>query len=103
MSPARRLGRAGEAAVGIIGPKIRIPIPGTSRTRIPDQLTATGLGEVKNVQVLSFTQQLRDFSSYARTTGRTFELYVRATTRLSGPLQEAVARGDIILREIPGS
>jgi len=30
-----------------------------------------------------------------------FELYVRANTRLSGPLQEAVARGDIMLREIP--
>ena len=101
MTLARRLGRAGEAAVGIVGPKIRIPIPGTSRTRVPDQLTATSLVEVKNVQALTFTQQLRDFSSYARVTGRTFELYVRANTRLSGPLQEAVARGDIILREIP--
>ncbi len=78
-----------------------IAVPGTSRTRVPDQLTATSLVEVKNVQALTFTQQLRDFSSYARATGRTFELYVRANTRLSGPLQEAVARGDIILREIP--
>jgi len=103
MTISRRLGRAGETAVGIVGPKIRIPIPGTSRIRVPDQLTATILIEVKNVQALSFTQQLRNFSSYASATGRTFELYVRANTRLSGPLQEAIVRGDIILREIPGT
>jgi hypothetical protein len=100
---AVRVGQAGEDAVRAandIGPKVIIDVAG--RTRIPDGLTPTVLSEVKNVQSLSYTQQLRDFAAYAQQTGRQFDLYVRPDTRLSGPLQDAVRRGDINLRIIPG-
>jgi hypothetical protein len=57
---------------------------------------------VKNVGSLSYTNQLRDFAAYARANpGWTFDLYVRPTTQLSGPLQQAIANGDIALRFIP--
>jgi RHS repeat-associated protein len=100
---ARQLGQAGEDAVGITGPKTQIQIPGTDRIRIPDQLTDTTLTEVKNVANQSFTQQLQDFSTYAQQTGRSFDLYVRPSTQLSGPLQQAIANGQISLKFIPGA
>jgi hypothetical protein len=96
------VGQAGEAAVRAavnIGPKEAIKVAG--RTRIPDGLTRTVLSEVKNVKSLSFTQQLRDFSSFAQQTGRRFDLFVRPGTQLSGPLQQAVQQGTINLRFIP--
>ena len=96
-------GQVGENAVGIVGPKTRINIPGTNRTRIPDHLTGTTLCEVKNVRRLSYIQQLRDFAAFARQNGLEFELWVRSNTQLSGPLQAAIARGEIVLRLIPGS
>jgi RHS repeat-associated protein len=97
------VGQAGEKAVGINGAKTKIPIPGTTRNRIPDRLTPTTLSEVKNVASLSYTKQLRDFATYARHHNLIFELWVRSTTRLSGPLQEAIRRGEIVLRIIPGT
>ncbi|MBI1923553.1 hypothetical protein HYR99_04815 [Candidatus Poribacteria bacterium] len=96
------MGQAGEKAVGIVGPKTRIQILGTTRTRIPDQLTRTTLTEVKNVSSLSLTQQLRDFITFSKANHLRFELYVRFNTELSGPLQGAILRRDIILKEIPG-
>ena len=84
---AVRLGRAGEAAVRTaenIGPKVRIEVAG--RLRIPDGLTTKTLSEVKNVQSLSYTQQLRDFASYASQKGLRFNLWVRPMTQLSQPL-----------------
>ena len=96
---AHDLGTAGEAAAGIVKNTQRIPsATGTAAYRIPDALSATVLAEVKNVSRLSYTSQLRDYVAYAKQTGRTFELYVRSDTRLSVPLQQAVARGDIRLR-----
>ena len=61
------------------------------------------IGEVKNVGRLSFTRQLRDLSAFAKARGFTFELTVRAgnETRLSGPLQQAINAGDIVLRRLP--
>lgn len=60
-------GNAGEAAAGIIKNTTRIPsASGTAAYRIPDQLTATVLGEVKNVKHLSYTAQLQDFVAYAQ-------------------------------------
>jgi RHS repeat-associated protein len=97
-----RVGQAGEAAVRAavdIGPKTAIQIAG--RTRIPDGLTSTVLSEVKNVGSLSYTQQLRDFAAYAGQNGLRFDLWVRPTTQLSGPLADEVARGAINLRFIP--
>lgn len=97
-----RIGGDGETAVKAafsIGAKFRIAING--RTRIPDGLTSTVLSEVKNVRTQGFTRQLRDFADFAQQTGRRFDLYVRPTTRLSGPLQDAIAQGTINLRLIP--
>lgn len=99
---ARQLGRAGEHAVGITGPKTAIQIPGSGQIRFPDALTESTLTEVKNVGSLSYTQQLRDFTTYSRANGLNFELWVRPTTELSGPLQQAIADGQITLRLIPG-
>jgi hypothetical protein len=80
-----RVGQAGEDAVRgayDIGPKTKIDVAG--RKRIPDGLTSTAVSEVKNVSSLRYSQQLRDFAHYAQQSGRSFDLYVRPTTRLSG-------------------
>jgi hypothetical protein len=101
---ARELGRAGELAAGIVKNTERIAsATGTAAYRIPDVLdhSAGIIGEVKNVGSLSYTSQLRDFAAYADTNGYSFELYVRPTTELSAPLQEAVSNGDIVLRYLP--
>ena len=100
---ARALGAEGEAAVGDIGPKVRINIPGTDRYRIPDGLTNATLSEVKNVRSLSYTQQLRDFAAFSQANGRQFDLYVRPSTQLSGPLLQARDAGIIIIKYIPGA
>ncbi|MBA3780533.1 MAG: DNRLRE domain-containing protein [Nocardioides sp.] len=97
-----RLGQAGEAAVRgayDIGPKATAQIGG--RTRIFDGLSDSAVSEVKNVGSQSLTLQLRDSLSYAQSTGRRFDLYVRQDTYLTGPLRDAIGRGDIALRSIP--
>ena len=101
---ARELGAAGEAAVGLNGSKVGIRIPGSNRLRFPDALNHASktLSEVKNVGKLSYTQQLRDFAAYASHNGMQFNLFVRPSTKLSGPLQTAVEVGEIILNVIPG-
>jgi RHS repeat-associated protein len=99
---ARSLGQAGEDAVGIVGPKVGIQIPGSGITRFPDQLVpGISLTEVKNVRYLSLTQQLRDYSAFAQQNNLQFNLFVRPTTILSGPLQNAVTGGVIKLFFIP--
>ena len=85
-------------SVADIGPKVAIDVAG--RTRIPDGLTSTVLS-VKNVSSLSYTQQLRDFAAHASANGLRFDLWVRPTTQLSGPLAQEVANGAINLRYIP--
>jgi RHS repeat-associated protein len=101
---AAQLGRAGEAAAGIVKNTERIAsATGTAAYRVPDALNhaARTIGEVKNVGSLSYTNQLRDFASYASRKGYTFELWVRPTTQLSGPLQQAISDGEISLRFLP--
>jgi len=56
------------------------------------------LTEVKNVARLSYTNQLRDFYWYANSTGRSFNLIVRANTTLSARLQAMVDAGVINLK-----
>jgi uncharacterized protein RhaS with RHS repeats len=98
---ARTLGAAGEAASGLVKNTLHIPsATGTAAYRIPDGLTATTLSEVKNVAKLSLTNQLRDFAAFARETGRSFELYIRPNTELSGPLQQFIKDNEIILRTL---
>jgi hypothetical protein len=77
-------------------------LSGTASYRIPDELTSTALGEVKNVANLSHTNQLRDFAAYAQQEGLMFNLDVRGSTTLSGPLQDAVSAGQInLIRNLP--
>lgn len=98
---ARALGVAGEQAVGV-GSKTRIPsLTGTAKYRIPDQLTSTTLGEVKNVSHLSLTRQLTDFHLYSQQNGLQFILHTRPTTTFSGPLQNLINNGSIIVKPIP--
>ena len=61
------------------------------------------LSEIKNVAKQSFTKQLRDFSAIAKSEGLQFELYVRSTTKLTGPLLEQIHKKNIILKFIPGT
>lgn len=103
-SLARRLGNVGESAANIIKNTERIPsLTGTANYRIPDVLdrAAGVIGEVKNVQNLSYTSQIRDFVSYGQQSGLRFELIVRPTTQITAPLQEAVSQGNIFLRFLP--
>jgi len=72
------------------------------RARIPDGLRpGESLSEVKNVDRLSFTRQLRDYAEYARSEGLRFDLYTRPSTRLSRPLQDAIDSGTINHLHIP--
>ena len=101
LAEARALGVAGEQAVGV-GSKTRIPsLTGTAKYRIPDQLTSTTLGEVKNVSHLSLTRQLTDFHLYSQQNGLQFILHTRPTTTFSGPLQNLINNGSIIVKPIP--
>jgi len=97
---ARTLGRAGEAAVGVGKHGTRIPSTTGAAYRVPDILNfeTRVLGEVKNVSRLSYTGQLRDFLNFSQQNNLRFDLYVRPTTKLSGPLRDAVSRGDINLK-----
>ncbi|HET6889848.1 MAG TPA: putative toxin, partial [Pyrinomonadaceae bacterium] len=99
---AGQLGKEGEAAVRgahEIGEKAKLTING--RGRIPDGLSKDALSEVKNVEKLSFTRQLRDYSQYATDEKLRFDLYLRPTTKVSGPLQEAFDKGLINRLDIP--
>jgi hypothetical protein len=103
MARVARLGREGEAAVGIVGPKVRITVPGTSRSRVPDYIDRLVLKEVKNVAKLGYTKQIKDYLAIAQSRNVPFELWVRPSTQLSTPLSRAIARGDITRKFIPGT
>jgi hypothetical protein len=63
------VGKAGEAASGLIKNTSRIPsLSETASYRIPDGLDKANkvLSEVKNVNSLSYTNQLKDFASFAK-------------------------------------
>jgi Flp pilus assembly pilin Flp len=95
-----RVGQAGERAAGITKNTNKIQING--RTRIPDELNATTLGEVKNVKYQHLSTQLKDDLAYAQQNRLQFNLYVRRDTRLSGPLQELVDSGQLnLIRNLP--
>ncbi|MDY7080496.1 MAG: putative toxin [Chloroflexota bacterium] len=103
-SSPNAIGRVGERAAGVAGPKARIrSVLDPTTYRVPDQLddTAQILREVKNVARLSYTSQLRDYALWAQQEGYRFILVVRQTTELSGPLRGAVQRGEIILEYLP--
>lgn len=98
------VGKAGEAAVratGMIGPKPNMAIEMSGRLRIPDGLTNTVLSEVKNVQRLSFTQQLRDYLAFAEEHGLRFDLWYRPGAHMSPRLEQAIAEGRVNPIPIP--
>ncbi|HEX2926207.1 MAG TPA: putative toxin [Ruminiclostridium sp.] len=101
---ARQLGKEGEDAAGIVNAKQRIPsLSGTAKYRIPDELLQDQkiLREIKNVSSQSYTNQLKDFNAWAKqNNGYQFILEVRPGAKLSGPLQEAINNGEIILKNI---
>ena len=93
------VGKAGEQAAGINGPKQPIDI--NSRIRIPDGLTDSTLTEVKNVKYLSKTQQLDDFITYSQNNGLKMELWVRKTTTMSNNLLDTIDKVGIIVKRLP--
>ena len=98
---ARAVGRAGEVASGIIKNTSRIKsLTNTANYRIPDQLLDNPkvLSEIKNVSTLPFTNQIKDFVAYSQQKNYTFELWTRATTQISQPLQKLITDGQIIHR-----
>ncbi len=102
---ARDLGREGEVQAGIEqAAKVRIPsLTNTAAYRIPDELTATTLREVKNVKHLGLTAQLQDFIAYAQQTGRQVILEVRENTAISRGLQSLADQPEsqiLILRSL---
>lgn len=97
------LGKIGEIASGLEKNTERIPsASNTANYRIPDGLNHVSktISEVKNVGYQSLTNQLRDSLSYAQSKGYRFDLYTRLDTRLSGPLQQVINSGQIILKNL---
>lgn len=98
---ARALGKIGEVASGVLKNTNRIDsLTNTARYRIPDQLLPSTklISEVKNVNTLSLTNQLKDFVAYAQQSGYTFELWTRSTTKITQPLQNLINSRQIIQR-----
>ena len=111
-SALAQAGRAAEdrvaAAIGVprnTSPQVRIP--STTGYRVPDfdpALTIAARGtvvEVKDVQRLSTTNQLRDLIAYARRKGVPLEIFTNAPAPTRGELADAIAQGRVILRPIP--
>ncbi len=98
---ARMKGRLGEQLAGITGPKEPIFLNNLKK-RIPDRIDkiARELIEVKNVQRLSYTRQLKDYMEWCNENKYTFVLIVRWYPKLSKPLQDLVREGKITLRRI---
>ena len=98
MAGVKQLGQAGEVAAGVAGPKKGILGPLSGKMRFPDDLTKKALKEAKNVKKQGWTAQLKDYAEIAKQKGVPFELWVRESTNLSGPLQAAEARGDVFIK-----
>jgi RHS repeat-associated protein len=98
---ARQIGQQGEALSGVVRNTERIPsLTGTAAYRTPDGLNrvARTIDEVKNVGYQARTNQIRDNIAFAQQQGFTFNLHIRSTTRLSGPLQREVVAGTVNLK-----
>ncbi len=94
----QQIGKAGEAAAPIIKNTQKIDsFTQTAGGRIPDELNVSQkvIGEVKNVQYQSLTNQLKDFNHYAQENGYTFNLYTPEKTKVSQPLQDLINSGQI--------
>ncbi|MFF1531070.1 putative toxin [Cellulomonas sp. NPDC058312] len=103
MAGVRAAGVAGKQAAGITKNTRRIPsLSGKVAYRVPDELTNTTLGEAKNVARSSYTNQFRDVAAYAQREGLQLDLYVRQSTVVSQPVEDAVKAGQInLIRSLP--
>ena len=102
--PCVDVGKAGEEAAGIVKNTEHIDsLSGEAAYRIPDEMTATTLTEVKNVAEQSFTSQIQDELHYAMMEGKQFILKIRpgTQTQLSQPLQDAINAGYIKVAYLP--
>ena len=71
------VGKAGEEAAGIVKDTSRIDsLTETADYRVPDEITATTIKEVKNVAYQGFTAQIQDSLYEGLMTGKTFILQV---------------------------
>ena len=90
-------GKMGEELSGITKNTTHIPsATGTARYRIPDGLSNSTLSEVKNYSgTLSYTNQLKDFVSYAQSQVPPLQIHLHTNAKLTGPLQQLVDSGII--------
>lgn len=102
LDDARKLGKAGEDAAGVVAEnKQQIEsLTGSAKYRIPDVLTPSTIEEVKNVARQHLSRQLKDYILYAQKTGRQFILHTRRSTKLSKPLQDLVDQGVVVPKYI---
>ncbi|MGO8753386.1 MAG: putative toxin, partial [Thermoguttaceae bacterium] len=102
--PCVEVGKAGEEAAGIVKNTSRIDsLTETADYRVPDEITATTIKEVKNVAYQGFTAQIQDSLYEGLMTGKTFILQVRpgTGTTFSKPLQAVIDAGFITLEHLP--
>jgi RHS repeat-associated protein len=111
----RAIGTEGEEAVsqaiGVprnVGPgRATVPGTGPGGFRVPDFSPAATIAargtvvEVKNVQVLKITQQLRDLIAYARSRGVPLEIFTNGRVPATGELAGEIAAGRVVIRRIP--
>ena len=99
-----RVGQGAELAVrgaNDIGDKAGFFINGNKRIADGLSLLRNTITEIKNTATQAFTSQLRDYVAYSQQQGLKFDLYVRESTVLSGPLKDAINSGLINLNLIP--
>lgn len=101
MTAIREAGRSGEALAKIVKNTTHIDsLTHTATYRIPDQLSKSTrlISEVKNVNRLSLTNQIKDYIAYAQLNHYSFEIWVRNTTKITKPLQKLIDDGEIVLK-----
>ncbi len=107
---AVRGGEADAESFGFAGPAFAFGFGDAGQEVVADPFEAVALGGVDSqegasdecswMQLVEYARpqspsQLRDSLAYARQNNLVFNLYVRASTRLSGPLEGLVNSGDI--------
>jgi hypothetical protein len=70
----------------------------SGKPRVSDGSTPTKLNEVKNVAKQGWTSQLKDAAAQAKGTGRQFQLWLRPTTTITAPLENARQAGEVVVR-----
>jgi RHS repeat-associated protein len=98
------MAKQGADLAGITQNTKKIPAPsGKAQYRVPDELTTKAIGDVKLVDKLHFSSQIKDFLAYAQQYQIPFTLYLRGganPTKLTPQLQEQVDNGLILLQRL---